>query len=40
MSLVHAGTIPARRTIFKRHNRWPGVCRRLFVLTIVMIAAV
>jgi hypothetical protein len=40
MSLVHTGTIPVLRTIFKRHNRWPGVCRRLFVLAIVMIAAV
>jgi len=40
MSLAHTGIIPARRTLFKRHNRWPGVVRRVFVLGIVLIAAV
>ena len=40
MSLVHAGTIPARGTLFKRHNRWPGVMRRVVVLGIVLFAAV
>lgn len=40
MSLAHAGYIPARRTIFKRHNRWPGVVRRVLLLGILLIAAV
>lgn len=40
MSLAHTGTIPARRPIFKRQNRWPGLMRRVLILGIVMIAAV
>lgn len=32
MSVTYQGTIPARRTIFKRQSRWPGVARRLFVV--------
>ena len=39
MSLVYSGTIPARRTIFKRHSRWSSLARRVLVLTLVLIAA-
>jgi len=38
MSVTYPGTIPARRTIFKRQSRWPGLVRRLIVLCLVMIA--
>ena len=37
MSVTYQGTIPARRTIFKRQSRWPGVARRLFVLCLVLL---
>ncbi len=38
MSVTYPGTIPARRTIFKRQSRWPGVVHRLIVLSLVLIA--
>jgi hypothetical protein len=37
MSVTYQGTIPARRTIFKRQSRWPGVARRLFVICLVLL---
>ncbi|MGB0572645.1 MAG: hypothetical protein ACPGQM_11390 [Alphaproteobacteria bacterium] len=38
MSVTFSGTIPARRTIFKKRSRWPGVVRRLIVVCLIVIA--
>lgn len=38
MSVTYPVTIPARRMIFRKQSRWPGLMRRLIVLFLVMIA--